>query len=585
MQNVKYFVRLLKPYRPQLAAAGAALIIANLLGLFLPWAVKLIIDEVIGNNKTSLLGILLLALVGAAILKFVFNFCQEYLVAYMGEHLVSDMRGRLYWQVNKLSVEYVEKTQPGSVISGIIGDVDSLKDFMLAGALDFVYSFFSVLLVLIVLVALDWRLALIAFIFAPMFAITFLKLTPKLKQTHARVRQGYAELTERLHDGIAGMRVTASFAQTNREIDGFNAHVQDIAERSLAGHRISLALWMGSELISSLGLVTLLWFGSQAVLSGRITVGTLIAFYSYLSMLFYPVIRMAVINNYFQEASASLERIRKIFSRVPAVRDHSSARRLEKCKGVVRFEHVCFSYDNVRDALKDITFEIPAKKTVAITGKSGAGKTTLVNLMLRFYDPSKGSILVDGYPLEGLSLDSYRARIALVPQDDYFFSASVRENIRFSRPGAADHEVEEAARTARCHEFIARFADGYDTRLGQRGLALSAGQRQRVSIARAILRDPAILILDEATAHIDSVTERSVIDSVIARFSKDRTVVIITHGFSLLEHADIIVVLDAGMIAESGTHKELIRAHGAYWEMWNSRQCSGAMIAQTATGA
>ncbi|MCX5702927.1 MAG: ABC transporter ATP-binding protein, partial [Candidatus Omnitrophica bacterium] len=312
MKNAEEFLSLLKPYKKKAFFASLAILAANISGLAFPWVLKLIIDEVLPKRNLPLLNALTIGLIFIFVLKFYFGFLREYLFSFIGENVVCDLRNRLYWQLQRLSVKYVENTPSGSIISGIIGDVDSIKDFLFGGVIDFIYSFFNLLFVLIILFILDLRLSLISLIFIPIFGITFFKLAPRLKGKHSSVREKYAELTARLNEVLSGIRIVAGFAKGEQELDRFNSKQREIFEASMGSHKLGIFLWMSSEFLSSLGLVTIIWFGARGVFSGHITTGTLMAFYSYLGMLFFPVIKMVIINNYYQEAVASLERIHKV---------------------------------------------------------------------------------------------------------------------------------------------------------------------------------------------------------------------------------------------------------------------------------
>ncbi|MFH1379116.1 MAG: ABC transporter ATP-binding protein [bacterium] len=567
-RNLTEFLDLLAPYKKKLLLAFSAIIITNMLGLVFPWSIKIIIDDIIINKKLFLLNILSVGIFAAFIAKFYFGYVREYVSSFIGEKVVCDLRNKLYWHVNRLSVTYIEKTSTGRLISHIIGDVDRIRDFLFGGALDFIYALFNILFILGILCYLDWRLTCVSIISLPLFAFVFIKFAPQLKNKYSEVREQYAELTSRLHEVFQGIRVITGFAKNEYEIARFNAKQKEIVRESLGSHKLSIALWTGSECISSIGLLTLIWFGSRAVISNRITVGALMAFYSYLGMLFYPMVRLVIINNYYQEAAASMERIRKILTCSPAIIEVPHPVRIKILKGNIKFENVCFSYDNKKEVLTDIDLDIKESEIVALVGKSGAGKTTIINLLLRFYDPVKGIIQIDGNNLKTLNLNAYRSRIAMVLQDDYLFSGTIRENILYGNMTASDQDITDAAVQAGAHQFIAECSNRYDTIIGERGINLSYGQRQRISIARALLRNPSLLILDEATSNVDSETERTIVEKAYKNLMHGRTTVIIAHRLSAIMHADSIMCIDGGKIIEKGTHAELLRNKNAYWRMW-----------------
>ena len=564
---MKDFLRLVTPYKKQVCIAFSCILIANLLGLAFPWAIKIIIDEVLIKKDSALLNILALCLIAVFMAKFYFGYMREYLVSSVGENVVCDLRNSLYWHLHKLSVRYVENTPTGRIISGVIGDVESVRKFLFGGALDFTYAFFDIFFVLAILFALDWRLALISLAYLPVFCLTFFKLAPRLKDKHGFVREKYAELTARVSEVFNGIRIVSGFAKEEYEARAFDRMQKEIRSASMKTHKLGIILWMAAEFFSSLGLLTLLWCGAGAVFSGRITVGTLMAFYSYLGMLFVPVIKMVIINTYYQEACASMERITTLLAEKPKVREALHPVKFEGLKAGIRFENVGFRYEDKKEALSDINFEARASEVVALVGKSGAGKTTLINLLLRFYDPTRGAIFVDRHDLKELDLKSFRSKVAMVLQDDYLFSGTVKENIRYGNPAATDEEVIRDAMLADAHQFITELPDGYDTHIGERGIKLSYGQRQRISIARALLRDPAILILDEATSSIDSQTERLIIERAFQKLMRGRTTFVIAHRLSTITYAQKIILIEAGRIVEMGSHLELLGKKGSYWRL------------------
>jgi subfamily B ATP-binding cassette protein MsbA len=565
---MKEFFRLLKPYKKKLCLALFAILVANALGLIFPWAIKLILDEVIIRGDTFFLNIVVISLVFSFILKTYFSFTREYLISFVGENVVCDLRAKLYAHIQKLSVAYVENTSTGKIISGIIGDVESIRNFLFSGVTDFIYSFFNVFFVLTILFFLDWRLTLISLIYLPVFGITFFKFTPYLKNKHNCVRAKYAELTSRLSETLGAVRVVAGFARGGYEYNRFNLQQREIFRVSMASYKLGILLWVGSEFISSLGLVTLIWFGARAVFTGRITIGSLMAFYSYLGMLFFPIIKMVIVNNYYQEAAASMERINEILKEEPVVKEAGGALRLDEIRGNIEFKGVSFGYGLDREILSDINLNIKESEVIALVGRSGVGKSTFINLLLRFYEPTRGKICIDGCNLKDLELKSYRSQIAMVLQDDYLFSTTVKENIRYGSQQATDEQIIQVAELASAHEFIRELSQGYNTQIGERGVKLSYGQRQRISIARAILRDPAILILDEATSNVDSGTERLIVERAFKELMRGRNVFIVAHRLSTIEHADRIIFIEDRKIAEIGNHYQLLEEKGDYWQMW-----------------
>ncbi len=570
-KKINDFLPFLKPYKKEILLAFFSLLITNLLGLAFPWGIKIVVDDILIRKDASLLNITVLSLIVIFGLRFFLGYLREYLVCRVGENVVSDLRLRLYRHLHRLSVRYVENTPAGSVISGIIGDTESIRKFLFGGMIDFLYSFFNIFFVLVILFILDWRLTLVSLLFFPFLAGLFMKSAPRLKARHSFLREKYDRLTARLNEVLSGIRVVSGLAKEEYESRGFASRQEEILQASLVSHRQGILLWMASEFISSLGLVMIIWAGARAVFSGRISSGTLMAFYSYLGMLFSPVIKMVVINNYYQEAGASLERINRMLLTEPAIRESKHPVVLSGLKGNVCFRDVSFAYDNGKPALSDINLDVRPRETVALVGKSGAGKTTLINLILRFYDPCRGGVFIDGHNLKGLQLAAYRRRVAMVLQDDYLFSSGIRENILYASPQAGEKQMVRAAMLANAHQFIVELPQGYDTRIGERGIKLSYGQRQRISIARAILREPDLLILDEATSSLDSETERGIIEDAFKNLALGRTTFIIAHRLSSVTYADKIVFIEQGRIIEEGGHFELLGKKGHYWRLWQEQ--------------
>ncbi|MGE5308416.1 MAG: ABC transporter ATP-binding protein [Deltaproteobacteria bacterium] len=581
MKNrIRQFWRLIVPYRKTALVAFLAILVASLLDLVYPWAIKMVVDDVIPKRDLGLLCGIAGGMIAVSALKFLFGFIREYLFALIGENSVYDLRTRIYWHLQALSVSYREKVAAGTVISGLIGDVDSIKNFLFGGMIDFIFSLFMALFLLVVLFVLSWQLALISMLFIPFFVILYIKATPELRGRLSLVRKKYAELTSRIGEVLNGMRVVAGFGREGYEAGLFDAKQGEIRSAAMKSHKRGFLLWMGSEFFSYFGLTSALFVGAVFAIRGSLSAGSLVAFLAYLGMVFAPVIRMTVIGNYYQEACAAIDRINGVLSCRPDVDDVPGASDLAAVRGHIRFDHVSFSYPGGKEVLSGVDLDIAAGSTVAIVGKSGAGKTTLIDLLLRFYDPSDGVITVDGRDIRRATLKSLRGCMAMVLQDDYLFSGSIRDNILYGRPDAGCGEMEAAAKAANAHDFILRLPGGYDAAVGEGGVRLSYGQRKRISIARAIVRDPRILILDEATSAVDSLTERSIVDDAYERVMAGRTTIVIAHRLGIVKAADRIVVIDEGRIVEQGDHRSLIEARGHYWRMWDEqfRQKEGSPL-------
>lgn len=366
-----------------------------------------------------------------------------------------------------------------------------------------------------------------------------------------------------------GIKIVAGFARERYEANRFALLQKDILSTSMKAHRFGIVLWMGAEFIGSVGLLFILWFGTTSVFFGRLTPGELMAIYTYLGILFFPIVKLAIVNNYYQEAVSSFGRIDKILSLRPKVKSSYASLKPRYLRGEIRFEDVSFKYETSSDmVLSNVSLHIKGSETIALVGRSGAGKTTLINLILRFYDPCTGEIFIDRYNLKDLDITHYRSKIGIVLQDDYLFNGTIKENILYSKPPATEDELIKAAKMAYAHNFIINLPDGYNTVIGERGVRLSYGQRQRISIARAILREPVILILDEATSNVDSESERIIIKQAYRNVMCGRTTIIIAHRLSTVTCADRIFFIENGKISESGSHSELLKHKGNYWRLW-----------------
>lgn len=572
MKILKSLIDLLRPYWRSLLFVFVMLMLTNAAALAMPWGLKIVIDDVVPNRDSTLLTYVTLFLVAAFLIKFFVGYFSETRMALVGERIISDLRCRLFSKIQQLSVSYVEEKSVGALVSRVIGDVDSIRDFIFGGAVDFVYSFFSFLCIAILLFCLDSPLALVAFLYVPFCILLYLKRSPALKDLNILLREKYEGLTAFLHDTLSGIRVVAGYGCEDREILKFSGHQESVFLSYMETHKLGFLLWLGSEFLSGLATVAIIFFGVKRVLAGAITAGELVAFYSYLGMLLAPVIRMALVNNYFQEASASMERVDELLELMPSVNSNAGGRVFDRIADSIVFDKVSFSYGNIEDAtISDVSFALEKGKSYAIVGKSGSGKTSLLNLLLRFYDPHAGDIKIDGVPLQEFDPLSYRSRIAIVPQDDYLFSGSIKENLLFAKPEANEDELRSAIESAHAHEFIDKLPDGCDTIIGGRGYGLSVGQRQRLSIARAILRDPDLLVLDEALSNIDTHTERKIVDGALKNLMRGRTTVIVSHRFSTISGVDKIFVIENGTLVQEGSHDILLQSNGIYKELWKKQ--------------
>jgi subfamily B ATP-binding cassette protein MsbA len=556
--------------RRRLALGFSLLIVSRLCGLVLPASTKLLIDKVIGEGRTDLLLWIALAAGVATVVQSGTSFLLALVLGVTAQRAINDLRIRIHQHVMRLPVRFFEENKSGELISRIMSDAEGVRNLVGTGFVQMVGGLLTSSVALGVLFWLNWRLTsvtlVLLLIFGVVMAVGFSRLRPLFRQRG----QLNAELTGRLNESLGGVRVVKAYTAEKREerIFAHGAHkLLRLVTRSMVAVSAVTSL---STLIFGLIGVAMSLMGAQEVLAGRMTVGDIFMFVVFTGVMVTPLIQMSAIGTQITEAFAGLDRVRDVLS-VPT-EDAADAERIPvgRLDGDVRFEDVTFSYQEGLPVLKGVSFHAPAGTSIALVGHSGAGKSTVISLVLAFRRPDGGRILVDGQDLGTLRLREYRSQLAVVLQDDFLFDGTIADNLSYSRPGASRDQLEEAGRLARCDEFVQSFPNGYDTVIGERGVKLSGGQRQRLAIARAILADPRILILDEATSSLDSHNE-AMIQEGLQALKKGRTTFIIAHRLSTIRNANQILVLEEGEILESGAHKDLLQHHGRYRDLYEKQ--------------
>jgi len=554
----------LKPYWQQMAAASMAMLAATGLTLLAPYLVKVAIDvhikagDMAGLARTAtLVGAAYLGLYGASA-------AQQYLLARVGQRALADLRATLFRHLQALSLGYHETHIVGVTVSCVINDVAVINDLLSQGLVTFVGDILILVGIIVVMLSLSPRLALLSFTVVPLMLLATALFSRRARQAFRRTRSAVAAVVGDLAEDISGMKVIQAFARENDAQQEFQRFNEANRDAHISAMSLSFAFLPSVEFLGLLATAIVLGAGGLMVVQGRVTLGVMVAFLAYVARFFQPIQELSQLYTTLQSAMAGGERVLELLDTPVAVRDRPDARDMPTLRGEITLEHVSFRYRPEDPyALRDVSLHIPAGQTVALVGPTGAGKTSIANLIVRFYDVAEGAVRIDGIDVRDVAQRSLRAQTGLVPQDPFLFAGTIADNIRFSRPDAPDEAVVAAARLANADAFIAALPDGYQTPIYEGGANLSVGQRQLICIARAALADPRILILDEATANVDSVTEE-LIQEALAQLLRGRTAVVIAHRLSTVRNAHLICVVQDGRIVEQGTHAELLAKGGVY---------------------
>ncbi len=567
---MKVFLRLLKylkPYWRWVTLSIACLLLLTVLNLLPPLFQRQIIDEVVGEGLLDRLPALILGLVGVYALARLLNFGEQYLRHVLGERFILDFRVLLYDYLQRLSVSFFENQQTGEIMSRITNDVNALEDFVTHSVGFLIVDLLRLVGTAIILFALDWQLALLTLLPVPVLAVAMRVFNTRVRPIYRQIRDRLGDINAELQDNISGIRVIQAFGQERYELDRFTRRSTRYYEERVRGIRQWATFFPAMRFVASLGTAIVLGFGVSRVLGGALTLGGLVAFISYVTSFYEPINRLVQVDNIVQQAIAAGERVFELLDTVPEVEDAPDAIELLAIQGAVAFEGVSFRYGTGDEVLRAVSFQMRPGQVVALVGPSGAGKTSIANLIPRFYDPVSGRVTVEGYDVKEVKLASLRRQIAVVLQDTFLFNGTVRDNVVYGQPDASEDEMIAAAKAAYAHEFILNLPQGYDTEIGERGVKLSGGQKQRLALARAILTDPRILILDEATSSVDAEAEY-LIQQALEKVLEGRTALVIAHRLSTIRHADKIIALEEGRIVEVGDHRQLLARGGLYSEMY-----------------
>ena len=577
---------LLKPYRSSLVIILAAMLVQTAMSVATPWPLKIILDNVVGERKlppwlddflrsfmtggskmqiaaAAAIATILIALLGAAA-----SYLANYYTTSVGQWVANDLRLRTYHHLQQLSLSYYNTHEMGTLLSTITADVQTIQNFASSSTLGILVDMFTIVAMLVIMFWLNWDFTMIAVGVTPFMLLMVSRFKKAVKKATREVRKQQSNVVAVVQQGLESMRVVKAFGRQDLEQEELSEVSKATVEAALKARRVKALLSPIVTVTVSLCSAFVLWRSSSLILQGAMTAGALTVFLSYLTKFFKPVQDLATMTNTIAQTAVGVERVRAILEASDVIEERVGAREPQPLKGEIKFENVAFAYNKDAPVLTDVNFEIKAGQMVGVVGPTGGGKSTIVSLIPRFYDPSAGNVSVDGVDIRDYKIDGLRNQIAYVLQETVLFRGTVAENIAYGRGSATRDEIVEAAKLANADEFIGKMPQGYDTMVGDRGDTLSGGQRQRIGIARALIRNNPILILDEPTAALDTESEQLVMEA-LERLMKGRTVITIAHRLSTIRNSDKIVVLKGGVVAEQGTHDELMAKNGVYAELYH----------------
>ncbi|MFC4711300.1 ABC transporter ATP-binding protein [Planococcus dechangensis] len=575
MGSMKRYMKFVKPYYWQIALTIFIGVFKFAIPLFIPLLIKIVIDDIIGAEaltNAEKLSQLYLWLGGTAIVFFLLRppieYYRQYFAQLVSNKILYDIRGYLYDHLQRLSLRYYSNTRAGEIISRVINDVEQTKNFVMIGLMNVWLDAATILIAIIIMLTMDIPLTIVALLAFPFYAISVKYFFGRLRDLTRERSQALADVQSYLHERVQGMSIIKSFALENHEKKIFNKTNDNFLTKAIDHTKWNAKAFAVVNTITDIAPLLVIGYAGYQVIQENLTLGTMVAFIAYIERLYNPLRRLVNSSTTLVQSLASMDRVFEMVDEEYDVTDKKDARELGRVDGKLEFQNVGFNYgDGGSEVLTNLNFTVNPGETVAFVGMSGGGKSTIVSLIPRFYDVTEGTIRMDGHDVKDVTIHSLRDQIGLVLQDSILFSESVKENILMGQPDATDAQVIAAAKAANAHEFIENLPEGYDTKVGERGVKLSGGQKQRIAISRVFLKDPAILILDEATSALDLESEALIQDS-LERLAHDRTTLMVAHRLSTITHADQILVIDNGQLAEQGTHEELLNRRGVYYKLF-----------------
>jgi glucan exporter ATP-binding protein len=574
---MKRLLTFLSPHKGKLMIALGLMLLQAVSMVVPPYMQKIAIDRYIlpPDVPGNIVGLTVIALlyIGISIFNWFIAYGQSYVLVWMGQNIIYDISVKLFSHIQTLSLEFFDRHGTGKIISRVTNDVQTLNELLTQGITGIIRDFVTMIGIMVFMLSMNTRLSLLSFTLIPPIFLIALMFRKKGRAAFREVRKKIANVTAKLEEGISGVRVVKSFSRENTNIKHFDKTNEENLEANMQAVKVWSFYNSIIEVLTAIGICIVIWHGGVQIMGEKLTRGEFLAFLSYVRMLYWPVRQMSQIYTTMQSAMAASERIFEIMDTQPKVIESRNAVELPPIVGRVSYKNVSFGYEGNKYVLRNISLTAEPGQTIAIVGPTGAGKSTIVNLLARLYDPQEGAIIIDGYNTRDVSLKSLRSQMGIVLQDSFLFSGSIKENIRYGKLNASEKEIVQVAEAVSAHRFISQLSAGYDTDVGERGTKLSVGQRQLISFARALLADPRILILDEATSSVDAYTEL-LIQKALEELLKNRTSFVIAHRLSTIVNADKVLVIENGQIVESGTHQELLKNGGLYQKLYNMQFAS-----------